>query len=324
MISGADINTVGYSTLKAIHPHWRGFLTLYHIDKSIVHQGVGNKGTFDFLNGVLTVYWDHYEPDIFIQISDLFVHNDIIENMPNIDKLFAVSIHNTPFVMKKISVGIPKSKYEIILRLHTTDIPTFDQIFVRYEYENENLPGAANAVVDLGANIGLASVFFGLKYPNAKILSVEPEEGNYKAMVNNTAALGERVQTENAAVWVRDGLIYLHTESEDGAPLGEWGVQVSERLSENQSPTKCFKLSTLLDKAGFDSVDILKVDIEGAELEVFSNGAEEWLSRINLIVIETHDRFRPGSEVAVRRALYPMFDELPLSRESLFFRRKTP
>jgi len=86
--------------------------------------------------------------------------------------------------------------------------------------------------------------------------------------------------------------------------------------------SKCFKLSTLLDQAGFYNVEILKIDIEGAELEVFSNGAEEWLSRVNLIIIETHDRFRPGSEEAVRRAVHPMFDELAPSGESLFFQRR--
>jgi hypothetical protein len=69
-------------------------------------------------------------------------------------------------------------------------------------------------------------------------------------------------------------------------------------------------------------VDILKIDIEGAELEIFSDGADEWLPRIGLIIIETHERFRPGSEAAVRKALWPMFEELPPSGESLFFRRK--
>jgi FkbM family methyltransferase len=296
MISGDAVETVNYSTLKAIHPHWRGFLRLCHIDRSIVHQGVGNRGNFDFSNGVLTVYWDHYHPDVFVQVSDLFVHSDIVEHIPNIDSLFAISIDNSPLLAKKISIVIPRSEYEISLRLHTTDISTFNQIFMRYEYETENLPDSANTVVDLGANIGLATVFFGLKYPHTKILSVEPNEGNYVAMVTNTAALGGRSHKEHAAVWVRDGLINLHTESEDGSPLGEWGVQVSEAPSRNESLTRCFKLPTVLDKAGFDTVDILKVDIEGAELEVFSNGAEEWLPRINLIVIETHDRFRPGSE----------------------------
>ena len=318
------METVNYSTLKAIHPHWRGFLRLCHVDKSIVHQGVGSRGHFDLSNGVLTVYWDRYHPDVFVQVSDLFVHSDMVKHIPDIDNLFALSIGNSHLVTKKISVAIPVSGYEISLRLHTTDIPTFNQIFIRCEYETENLPDSANTVVDLGANIGLATVFFGLKYPETKILSVEPDESNYVEMVTNTAALGGRSQKEHAAVWVRDGLINLHTESEDGSPFGEWGVQVSEAPSQKRTLTRCFKLSTLLDRAGLDTVDILKVDIEGAELEVFSDGAEEWLSRINLIVVETHDRFRPGSEAAVRRAVCPMFEELPRSGENLSFRRKTP
>lgn len=61
----------------------------------------------------------------------------------------------------------------------------------------------------------------------------------------------------------------------------------------------------------FAVVDMLKVDIEGAELEVFSQAAAEWLSRVNLIIVETHDRFRPGSDSAVRKAIQPAFEELP-------------
>ena len=184
-------------------------------------------------------------------------------------------------------------------------------------------PNSANVIVDLGANIGLASVFFGVKYPDAKILAVEPERDNFAAMVANTAELGERVVTQHCAVWSRDGFIYLHTEDNDGRTLGAWGVQVSDRPPNTERRVPCKKLTTLLNMAGFSNVDILKVDIEGAELELFSHEANEWLSRIDLIIVETHDRFRPGAEQAVREAVAPMFEELPKSGESLFFRRRS-
>jgi hypothetical protein len=80
-------------------------------------------------------------------------------------------------------------------------------------------------------------------------------------------------------------------------------------------------MSTLLNEAQFDTVDILKIDIEGAELEIFSQAAEQWLPKVPLIIVETHDRFRPGSELAVRKALALMFWELPRCGENLFFRR---
>jgi FkbM family methyltransferase len=154
---------------------------------------------------------------------------------------------------------IPGSNYEISLRLRTSDVPTFEQIFVNFEYESPNLPDFANAIVDLGANIGLATVFFALKYPETKILSIEPEENNFAAMLENTAALGARVQKQNAAVWVKDGFINLHTENENSLSFNAWGVQVSENTNESNKITKCYKLGTILDNSGFNSVDILKI-----------------------------------------------------------------
>ena len=65
-----------------------------------------------------------------------------------------------------------------------------------------------------------------------------------------------------------------------------------------------------------------RLDIEGAELELFSEGIDDCLDRIQMIIIETHDRFRPGSEAAVRKALEPSFQEKPRNGENLFFVRK--
>jgi hypothetical protein len=73
---------------------------------------------------------------------------------------------------------------------------------------------------------------------------------------------------------------------------------------------------------GGREVDILKIDVEGAELELFSANVSAWLPYVKLITIETHERFRPGSEIAVRKAVAGTFEELPRVGENLFFRRK--
>jgi FkbM family methyltransferase len=140
-------------------------------------------------------------------------------------------------------------------------------------------------------------------------------------MVANTAALGDRVQALHGAAWITDGHINLQTHNETGAPLGEWGVQVPARPGAWNRLTRCYRIGTLLDDAAFDTVDILKVDIEGAELELFAHGAHQWLPRVRRVVVETHDRFRPGSDDAVRAAMLPLFEELPRSGENLIFRR---
>ena len=70
------------------------------------------------------------------------------------------------------------------VRVPSTDLRVYDQVVLRQEYD---LPARREPsfIVDAGANIGLASVFFANRYPNARILSLEPEKGNYEMLVRN-------------------------------------------------------------------------------------------------------------------------------------------
>jgi hypothetical protein len=97
---------------------------------------------------------------------------------------------------------------------------------------------------------------------------------------------------------------------------------VSETPTGSKSMVNCYTINSLMDRAAIASVDILKIDVEGAEREIFAQGADKWLSRANLVLVETHDRFRPGSEASVRSALSADFEELPQRGENLYFRRK--
>jgi FkbM family methyltransferase len=310
-----------FARVAAIHPHWHGHLRLSNIDRSVQHETHHDRGTYELAGRTLTVFWEHYDPDVFFERSGTYVHQALLE-MPEIEHFRAVGVNRKPLVTTRVSVLVPGTRHEVSLRLGTTDVASFIQVLVNREYDSQSLPATANVIVDLGANIGLASVFFGLKYPAARILAVEPEAKNHRIMVANLEALGDRVQTRNAAVWVTDGVINLHTEDEKGLTLGNWGPRVSEQASRSGTMTECHKPATLLDEAGLATVDILKVDIEGAELEIFSDAAEQWLPRVGLIIVETHDRFRPGSEAAVREALHPMFEELREPGSNLFFRRR--
>jgi FkbM family methyltransferase len=307
--------------VEAIHPHWHGILRLSAQDRSVRHEGNANRGKYDLRDGRLTVYWEQYAPDVFVDCLGKYVHEKVMAAIPATEGLFAVTVNKKVFSATRITLAVPNSDYEVALRLNSSDLPTFYQIFGMYEYDSPSLPQSAGTIVDLGANVGLAAVFFGLKYPQAQILAVEPEGNNFSLMASNTAALGARIRRQQAAVWTHDGQINLQTDAEDGSSLGAWGVRTSDTLDNASAVTKCFRLGTLLDQAGFRTVDILKVDIEGAELQVFSEGAESWLPRVGMIIIETHDRFQPGSEQAVRQAIAPLFEEMPSIGENLFFRR---
>ncbi|MDR3487956.1 MAG: FkbM family methyltransferase [Bradyrhizobium sp.] len=315
--------TIELQRVQAIHLNWRGFLQLSANDMSVVHEGPGSRGSYTRDDDLLTVIWDGFGPDVFKEVSGVYIHTHILKTLPDAERLFAVKIGGKSLLASRIRKSIPMSGYEVDLRPGTSDIPTVTQVFVRGEYDSPHMLKTAATIVDLGANIGLATVFFALKYPSAKILSVEPDDDNFALLESNTKALGDRIQREQAAAWMEDGRINIYTESEDGVPLGAWGIQVSNRLGHSNKSTKCSQIPTLLSQAGFEEVDILKVDIEGAELELFAQSTRVWLPKIKLLVVETHDRFRPGSEEAVRHAVNELFDELPMSGENLVFRRRS-
>ena len=329
-----------FTRVKVLHRAWQGVLKLASTGNTFAREGDAATGTYLREGNRLELTWDrdkgrgllHFfkakaklAPEIFTAASGLYLytHESLLSIPPELDHFKGVTLNGNFLSATKLSLTLPGQNYEVTLRPQTSDIPTFDQVFGLREYDTVNLPPSADTIIDLGGNIGLATIFFGLKYPNARILAVEPEPDNFHLMQVNTQALGPRIQRLNAAAWTHDGTLSLDTQDPTGQPLGSWGVQVSELSEKSAQTTTCYKLPTLLTMAGFATVDILKVDIEGAELELFAHGAEAWLDRIKLIIVETHDRFRPGSEAAVRAALAQHFEELPRSGENLIFRRLT-
>jgi len=306
-----------FDRVRAVHPHWKGYLRLSRSGDAVEHEGYSSTGTYSVDGKILTIAWEQYAPDVFHSVDGLYVHQELLDTLPEMDDIVAASIKSTPFVVNKISVSLPDTRYEAALRTGTSDIPTFMQIFVDGEYESPNLPPTAKTILDLGANIGLATLYFGIKFPDARIIAVEPETRNFDLLVGNTAPLGNRVETHCAAIWAVDGSVDLRTTEDDGSPIDPWGFQVRG----TDGLTKAMKLKTLLANSGLDHVDILKVDIEGAELELFTHGADEWLPLVDLIIVETHERFRLGSDAAVSRAVGPLFEELPPKGENRFFRR---
>lgn len=306
--------------IEAIHPHWADHFLLEE-DGSLRLEALGSEGKYFLNNGRITVIWEKYSPEEFILSHNRFVHVDVSNYIPKLNELNFIQIDAEILRVECITVELPASNYKVTLRLRTSDIPTFQQVFTINEYENSFLPEKASTIVDLGANIGLAAVNFGLRYPEARILSVEPEPKNFALLLTNTARLGARVRCENAAVWNENGWVNLDTEDDSGTPLGSWGVQVSATQNKPSAETRSYRLETLLAIADFPVVDILKVDIEGAELQLFASSPELWLDRVEMVIVETHDRFRSGSESAVRAALAKDFEELPRNGENLFFRR---
>lgn len=196
----------------------------------------------------------------------------------------------TTFQSKRITVLYADAKYPIHLRLKTSDIATFVQVFLHREYEME-LAMSPRVIVDAGANIGLASIYYANKYPDAKILALEPEESNYKLLKKNTASYSNIIAV-NKALWGENTTLEVIDPG-----LDKWGYQTHkmdmEGINIEKKGIQSITVDTLMRDHAIDFIDILKVDIEGSEKEVFKS-ARAWIDKVGMIAIELHDRFKMG------------------------------
>jgi FkbM family methyltransferase len=181
---------------------------------------------------------------------------------------------------------IPQSGKTVLLRIGTTDVDAFEQVFINREYQF-NLEGDPSVIIDAGANVGMSSVFFSLSYPKARIIAIEPDPTNFEILKENAKRFSN-IKPINVALWSHKSVVSL--SSSNG---GHWGVRVVGESSSAEKNTNAQSLSSILEENNILKVDILKVDIEGSELELFEDPSA-WIDRVNFICAELHDRFRPG------------------------------
>lgn len=187
----------------------------------------------------------------------------------------------------------PKLGHAVRLRLHTSDTMVFDNVFIDEEYRL-GLPSSANVIVDAGAYIGLTPIFYARTFPKARIFAIEPERSNFELMLKNVRSY-PNITPVHAALWGSEG--YISIAGPVPGASGHWGSAVSSKPGDVRAIT----IRSLMRDFGIDHIDLLKIDIEGSEKEVFR--ACDWQDRLDSIVIELHDRFNPGCSEIVNRAL---------------------
>ena len=149
-------------------------------------------------------------------------------------------------------------------------------------------------IIDAGANIGLAAVYFANVYPKAKIYAIEPEQSNYELLLQNIQQYSN-IQAFKAALWNNATRLEI-----SNCEAKKWAFQVKELRNGSIIGVT---VDDLLEKSGHDQIDILKIDIEGGEKEIFSFGYDKWLGKVGLIILELHDSFRIGCRETFEKAI---------------------
>jgi len=204
----------------------------------------------------------------------------------------------------------------------SSDMSVFHQVFVGEEYSSLRDLKNVSVVLDLGANVGFSSAYFLSCFPNSRVVAVEPDERNLAVCRTNLMAYGNRVLLLHGAAWGEHMRLRLWRGS--SGDWFEWATQVSEPPDGSVGYVEAWDVGSLIDMAGSTEVDLLKVDIERAELAVFGDTARRWLPRIRNICIELHG---PDCQEAFFHALADFDYEMQRSGELTICRNlrvKTP
>ena len=201
----------------------------------------------------------------------------------------------TIFSRREVLAAVPGVFHPLRIRPRTSDKYCFKQIFLEEIYKLP-IDISPRAIVDCGANVGYASVYFASRYPCARIVAVEPEPSNFKALVANTRAYPNIVPIE-AAIWDSPG--YLAVDSSDSA----WESRVLTPGDGSLATVAAVTIQDIFARCPVNAIDVVKIDIEGAEKELFSSGSHSWLGHVRVLIVELHDRIKSGCTEAFERAL---------------------
>jgi FkbM family methyltransferase len=181
------------------------------------------------------------------------------------------------------------------VRLGTSDLRVLEQVFARQEY---SLPKSVQprTIIDAGANIGCATTFFANRYPDARIIAIEPDASNFEVLQANCAGF-TNVTPVAAALWSHPATLTFVNPH-----CGKWAFSMKERDNDGAS-VRGVTIPQLIEEFSLDRIDVLKIDIEGGEKEVFSASDLSWLDIVGTIAIELHDNAKPGCAKALYSAL---------------------
>jgi len=185
-------------------------------------------------------------------------------------------------------IALQNLRYPILIRPGTADVGTIINNVIREEYGHFALTKEPKWMIDSGAYIGDTTAYFLSRFPKLKVIALEPNPESYKMAKQNLAPYGDH------AILLQKGLfsneqVQCFSGAGTGASIATTGFEID-----------CTTISSLLEHYSIPRIDILKMDIEGAEEAIFLSNPEVWLSRTELLIIEIHG---PRIESLVSRVL---------------------
>lgn len=197
----------------------------------------------------------------------------------------------------------------------SSDIQVLSQVFRDNEYEpliaeikKRGKEKQIRFVMDAGTNVGYTTVYLKQFFAGADILAIEPDASNMAQVIKNIELNNlQNIQTITAGLWSQDAWLQL---VKPGGDRNEWAFYVTP--SAIPTGLRAFSIASLFSRYSFQTIDILKMDIEGSEKELFKQGSgiETMLAKTRFLAMEIHDdkADRPQINNVLKQNNFTWFD----------------
>lgn len=236
----------------------------------------------------------HQEKEANQALRILAVSEGCIEKISNEELTWQLKLFNQ-------SIHVATRRYP------SSDLGILFQVLGKFEYQPivdivNTTDGYSKPlrIIDAGANVGYTSVFFKAAFPTAKILSLEVDKDNAAQIRKNIYLNGfKEIQIVQDALWKNNANLEIKRDFRDQS---ECSFYVEE--TNHDTGLKGHNLDYFLELNNWNLIDILKIDIEGAERYLFENDelADKLLNKTKLLALEIHDEFN------IRESIYKHLD----------------
>jgi len=176
------------------------------------------------------------------------------------------------------TVSVAGKRFPIIID-GPADRTVIREVFVDGEYSRAVQP-TPRFIVDVGANVGMASLYMAARFPDAIIYAIEPCPQTYERLVRNTAS-NPSINTYNIAISSKNGeAAFFVSAAHFGSSLRARGAP-----GEREIRVQTLTMNSFLDQIGLERIGLLKFDIEGHEAELL-RGLD--IERVGQFIGELH------------------------------------
>ncbi len=213
---------------------------------------------------------------------------------------------------KLSNLSIDNLSHPFCIRNNPFDYATFEEVLLNETYKI-NLPSNPQYIIDGGGNIGLTACFFATQYPNATVVSIEPDADNFKVL-NSNCSQYSNIRAMQNGIWKKNTNLKI-----ENSQVGNNAFTVVETDVETSDVLKAITITHIMELNGMPHIDVLKLDIEGSEKEVFEENFDQWLPKTKVLIIELHDKMKKGCSHAVFNAINKYDFSFDIKGENIIF-----